>query len=582
MTKLSKFFRPYWFAFMLVVLFIFIQVQADLALPGYMSRIVSEGIMNSDQDFIISTGAQMLLFALIGGLFTVLANYFSSRIATGFARDLRDKVFTHIESFSLNEFNKFSISSLITRSTNDIQQIQTVLATFLRIIIWAPILGVGAISKAYQMAPSMSWIIAVAIGIIVVTMSIMFAFVIPKFKLLQKLVDKLNLVSRESLTGLRVIKAFNTESLELKKFDAVNTELTNANLFVNRVMVVLQPIMFLIFNLTIVATIWFGTHLISTYDLHVGEMMAFMQYSMQVIMAFLMMSVAFIMVPRASVSVDRIVEVLATDVALKDPKNPISLPENPQGKVEFKNVSFSYEEAREPVIKDISFIINPGETVAFIGSTGSGKSTLINLIPRFFDVSSGSILIDDVNIKDMTQFDLHNLIGYTPQKAVLFSGTIKGNIKYGVPNATDETIAKYASIAQAATFIEKLPDEYDTNMAQGGLNFSGGQKQRISIARSIIKDAPIQIFDDTFSALDFKTDALLRKALEQEIGDKTVLIVAQRVGTIIHADKIVVLNKGIIVGIGTHGELLGKCKIYREIAESQLSEEDLRKSQESS
>lgn len=578
MTKLIKYFKPYWFIFIFVIFCIYIQVQADLALPGYMSKIISEGIMNRDQDFIVSTGIKMLLFALIGGFCTILASFLSSRIATGFARDLRDRVFTHIESFSHNEFNKFSLSSLIIRSTNDVQQIQTVLVTFLRIIIWAPILGFGAVQQAYRMAPSMSWIIALSVGVIVITMGTMFAFTTPKFRILQKLVDKLNLISRESLTGLRVIKAFNTETQELKKFNLVNIDLTKINIFISRIMVVLQPMMFLIFNLTVVATIWFGAQLISTYDLQIGEMMAFMQYSMQVIMAFLMMSMAFIIVPRASVSVDRIVEVLETDVVVMDPPSPKTLSQSPRGKIEFKNVSFSYEKAIKPVIENISFTANPGETTAFIGSTGSGKSTLINLIPRFFDVSSGSILIDNVDIREISQSALHNLIGYTSQRAVLFSGSIASNIKYGASKATDEEVIKYASIAQAAKFIEKLPHQYETNMAQGGLNFSGGQKQRISIARTIIKNAPIYIFDDTFSALDFETDAKLRKALAKETKEKTVLIVAQRVGTIMNADKIIVLDKGKIVGIGTHKELIEKSSIYKEIAQSQLSKEDLERS----
>ncbi len=575
MLKLIKYIRSYWFLLILVVVAIYIQVQVDLALPDYMSRIVNEGIINEDQDLIWDIGKEMLLISLIGGVFTIISGYLISKISSGFGKKIRTKLFSHVESFSLLEINKFSIASLITRSTNDIQQAQGILGNFLRPMLFAPIIGVGAIIKAINTAPSISWIIGVTVVVIIIVMITTFYITMPKFKKLQELLDKLNLVARENLTGLRVIRAFNTERYEEERFDDVNVDLTKANLFVNRVMVVLFPFMMFLFDLTVMAIIWFGSHLIADNELQVGDMMAFMQYSMQVVFSFLMISMMFIMIPRAAVSIDRINEVLETDISIKDPVKPRSFGKV-KGRVEFKNVSFIYEKAKEPAINNISFVAEPNRTTAIIGSTGSGKSTIVNLIPRFFDVTSGSILIDGVDVREIDQKSLHDFIGYTPQKPVLFSGTIASNIKYSDPDGEDGRMYEVAKIAQVDEFVDSLPDNYETNMAQGGLNFSGGQKQRISIARALYKDPPIFIFDDTFSALDYRTDAKLRDELRQKTVNKTVIIVSQRIGTILNADKIIVLNdNGEIAGVGTHNELMAKCEIYQEIAQSQLSEEEL-------
>ncbi len=575
MIKLLKYLKPYTLTLIFVVALTFVQVMANLQLPDYLAKIVNEGIVQENQDLIINSGVQMLLVALIGGICTVAASYFASKIAAGFSRDIREKVFSKIESFSLTEFNEFSTSSLITRSTNDIQQVQMVLIIILRMVLSAPIMGIGAIIKAYNIAPSMSWIMALAVASLLTVITVLFSVAIPKFQLIQDLTDKLNLVARENLTGLRVIRAFNTEKIEKVKFENVNTDLTKTNLFVNRATSLMMPLMMLIFNLTTITIIWVGSHMIADKNLQIGDILAFMQYAMQVIMAFLFISIVFIMVPRALVSAKRIAEVLDTNLNIKDPEQ--AKKDNNKGTVEFKDVSFFYNKADTPVLHNITFTANPGETTAFIGSTGSGKSTLINLIPRFYDVSSGQILIDGVDIKDMKQEILHDKIGYIPQKAMLFSGTIKTNIKYGSPNATDEDIKNAAEIAQASEFIDKLPEKYDTLTSQGGTNLSGGQKQRVSIARAIVKNPEIYIFDDSFSALDFKTDAKLRQSLHERTKDKTVLIVAQRISTIMHAEKIIVLNEGKIVGIGRHEELMKTSEVYREIALSQLSEKELEK-----
>jgi ATP-binding cassette subfamily B protein len=518
----------------------------------------------------------MLLIALGGAVCTVGVGYLASKIATGFSRDIRNKVFSRVESFSLVEFNKFSTASLITRSTNDIQQIQTVTVLLLRMVLQAPIMGIWAIFKAYQLAPSLSWIIALAVVILLGVIFIMFTVALPKFKVLQKLVDKLNLVTRENLTGLRVVRAFNNEKLEQERFEKANVDLTSANLFVNRLMVVMQPMMMLILNLTSVLIVWVGASFISSGSLDIGNMIAFMQYAMQVIMAFLMISIVFIMVPRASVSAERVNEVIDTEPLIKDPESPISVKNLHDGVIEFKNVTFCYPGADTPVLENISFKANPGETTAFIGSTGSGKSTLINLIPRFYDISSGEILIDGVDVRKYKLEDLYAKIGYVPQKSVLFSGTVESNIKYGAPSATDDEVKKTAEISQALEFIDNLPAKFNASIAEGGSNISGGQKQRLSIARAIARKPEIYIFDDSFSALDFKTDAMLRQALKNETKNKTVLIVAQRISTILSAEKIIVLDDGKIVGVGNHEQLLKDCAIYREIAFSQLSEDELK------
>jgi len=576
MLKLLKYLKPYTLQLIALIALVFGTVAATLQLPDYMAKIINDGIVKSDNSLIFHNGFLMLLIALGGVICTVGVGYLASKIATGFSRDIRNKVFSRVESFSLVEFNKFSTASLITRSTNDIQQIQMVMVLLLRMILQAPITGIWAIFKAYNLAPSLSWIIVLAVAILLGIIFVMFAVALPKFKILQKLVDRLNLVTRENLTGLRVIRAFNNEKFEQAKFEKANVDLTTTNLFVNRLMVVMQPVMMLILSLTSVLIVWIGAHLINSGNLEIGNMIAFIQYAMQVIMAFLMISIVFIMVPRASVSAGRVNEVIETEPIIKDPKKPIIAKNLHGGVVEFKNVTFCYSGADTPVLENISFKANPGETTAFIGSTGSGKSTLINLIPRFYDVNSGEILLDGVDVREYKLEDLYAKIGYVPQKGVLFSGTVESNIKYGAPNANDDEVEKSSKISQAEEFIKNLEGKFNAPIAQGGANISGGQKQRLSIARAIIREPEIYIFDDSFSALDFKTDAMLRRALKSETNNKTVLIVAQRISTILSAEKIIVLDDGKIVGEGTHQQLLKDCDVYREIAYSQLSEDELK------
>ena len=524
-------------------------------------------------NYILFTGAKMIGIALISMAAAVIVGFIGARIAAKVARDLRGKVFSKVMSFSNEEMEKFSTASLITRSTNDIQQIQMFIVIFLKVVLYAPILGIGGVYKVFQTDVSMSWIIALAVVLIFLVILGLFTVVMPKFKVVQKYVDKLNLVTRE--TGIPVIRAFSTQEHEYKRFEVANKDLTKTNLFVNRVMAGMMPVMMLVMNAVTVLIVWNGSKAIDAGNMQVGDMMAFMQYAMQIIMSFLMISMISILLPRASVSAARVDEVLDTDIRLKDIDSPKKFVENRKGFVEFKNVSFKYPDGDENVIEDISFVAEPGKTTAFIGSTGSGKSTLINLIPRFYDVTEGEILVNGVNIKEVSQHDLRNKIGYVPQKGILFSGTIESNLKYGKMDASKADIEKAAEIAQATEFIESKPEKFESSIAQGGTNVSGGQKQRLSIARAIAKKPEIYIFDDSFSALDYKTDATLRKALKQETGDSTVLIVAQRISTILHADQIVVLDEGKVVGKGTHKELLKTCEVYREIAESQLSKEEL-------
>jgi ATP-binding cassette subfamily B multidrug efflux pump len=576
MFKLLKYLKPYTVQLIALIALVFGTVAATLQLPDYMATIIDKGIVTSNNSVIFHNGLLMLLVALGGAVCTIGVGYLSSKIATGFSRDIRNKVFSRVESFSLVEFNKFSTASLITRSTNDVQQIQTVMVLLLRMVLQAPIMGIWAIFKAYNLAPSLSWIMALAVAILLGVIFVMFAIAVPKFKILQKLVDRLNLVTRENLTGLRVIRAFNNEKIEQAKFEKANVDLTAANVFVNRLMVVMQPVMMLILNLTSVLIVWMGAHLINSGNLEIGNMIAFIQYAMQVIMAFLMISIVFIMVPRASVSAERVNEVIDTEPIIKNPEKPISTLNLHGGVIEFKNVTFCYPGADTPVLKNISFKANPGETTAIIGSTGSGKSTLINLIPRFYDINSGEILIDGVDVRKYKLEDLYAKIGYVPQKGVLFSGTVESNIKYGAPNATEGEVKKSSEISQAEEFINNLPGKFNAPIAEGGTNVSGGQKQRLAIARAIVRKPEIYIFDDSFSSLDFKTDAMLRQALKSETENKTVLIVAQRISTILSAEKIIVLDEGKIVGAGTHQQLFKDCDIYREIAYSQLSENELK------
>ena len=575
MLKLFKYLKPYIPHIILMLVLTYIQVMTTLALPDYMAKIVNEGIVLENEKLILETGISMLLVTGLGALCTVVISYLSARIGNGFSRKLREDVFSKVSRFSLGEMNKFSIASLITRTTNDIQQVQMVIIMLFRMVMSAPIMGIGAVIKAYNTAPSMTWIMGVAVAILLTVIIIVFAIATPKFKLVQKLVDKLNLVTRQNLTGLRVIRAFNTEKYEEKRFDEANRDLTSINLFLNRVMVMMQPIMMLLLNLTMISVIWVGAHLVNSNDLQIGDMMAFMQYAMQTIASFLMVSMIFILIPRASVSGQRIVEVLDEQLSIRDPKESKKSTKKEKGVLTFDNVTFKYPDADVPILHNISFTAKAGETTAIIGGTGSGKSTVINLIPRLFDVTSGQILIDGVDIRDMKQKELRGKIGYIPQKGVLFSGTIESNIKYGQPNATKKEVKKAAQIAQASEFIDKLEEGYKAPIAQEGTNVSGGQKQRVSIARAIVRNPEIYIFDDSFSALDFKTDAKLRKELKSVTKNSIVIVVAQRIGTILDAEQIIVLDEGKIVGIGKHEQLMKTCEIYKEIALSQLSRKEL-------
>ena len=563
--------------FILLVGFTYAMVMANLWLPDKMSEIVNNGIIKQDMPAIWHNGLAMIVVTAAGGLCSIVIGFLAARIATGMAQKLRTELFERVESFALADFNKFSTASLITRSTNDIQQIQMTSILLLRLALMAPIMAIGGLQKAIHNAPNLSWIIVLAVSVLLVVIAVLFVIAVPRFKKLQTLVDKLNLVTRENLVGLKVIRAFHNEKIEQKKFQQANTELNKMNLFVNRLMMLLDPIMTLVMNFSSVAIVWFGAHLISSGNLQIGNMMAFLEYAMQVIISFLLLSMVLIMVPRAAVSVKRVGEVLDTLPSIVDPQLPQQLPNDATGKIEFKDVTFTYPDADLPVLSSINFTAEPGQTTAFIGSTGSGKSTLINLIPRFYDVSAGQILLDGVDIRQLKLEDLYDQIGYVPQKGVLFSGTIASNIKYGNAKASQKLVEKSAKIAQATEFISELKNGYKNDIAQGGSNVSGGQRQRLSIARAIAVEPNVYIFDDSFSALDFKTDAKLRSALAKETKHKTVLIVGQRINTIMNADKIIVLDEGKIVGQGTHQELMKKCQVYQEIAASQLSEDDLRK-----
>ena len=577
MKHILRIFSGYWLMFIVLVGFTYAMVMANLWLPDKMSEIVNNGIIKQDMPAIWHNGLAMILVTAAGGLCSIIIGFLASRIATGVAQKLRTELFERVESFALADFNKFSTASLITRSTNDIQQIQMTSILLLRLALMAPIMAIGGLQKAIHNAPNLSWIIALAVSVLLVVIAVLFVIAVPRFKKLQTLVDKLNLVTRENLVGLKVIRAFHNEKIEQKKFQQANTELNKMNLFVNRLMMLLDPIMTLVMNFSSVAIVWFGAHLISRGNLQIGNMMAFLEYAMQVIISFLLLSMVFIMVPRAAVSVKRVGEVLDTLPSIVDPQSPQQLPHDATGKIEFKDVTFTYPDADLPVLSNINFTAEPGQTTAFIGSTGSGKSTLINLIPRFYDVSAGQILLDGVDIRQLKLEDLYEQIGYVPQKGVLFSGTIASNIKYGNAKASQKLVEKSAKIAQAAEFINELKNGYKNEIAQGGSNVSGGQRQRLSIARAIAVEPNVYIFDDSFSALDFKTDAKLRLALAKETKHKTVLIVGQRINTIMNADKIIVLDEGKIVGQGTHQELMKNCEVYQEIAASQLSEDDLQK-----
>ena len=528
-----------------------------------------------ETDYILATGAKMLALAALGMVASIIVGLMASRVGASVGKGLRRDVFRKVVGFSNGEFDKFSTASLITRSTNDIQQIQLLTVMILRMVLYAPIMAIGGIWKVFNTNVDMSWIIGIAVGLIVMVVIVLFVVVMPKFKIVQNQVDRLNLVSREILTGLPVIRAFSTEKYEEKRFDGANRDLTKTNLFVNRAMTFMMPLMMLIMNCIAVLIVWIGGHSVNDGAMQVGDMMAFIQYTMQIIMSFLMICMISVMLPRAAVSATRVDEVLVSHTLIHDPKNPKKLPQDGHGEVTFDHVSFRYPGAEEDVLHDISFTAKPGQTTAFIGSTGSGKSTLVNLIPRFYDVTEGKITLDGEDIRNITQHELRDKLGYVPQKGILFSGDIASNILYGNPVGSEEDMKEAATIAQATEFIEAKKKKYQSSISQGGSNVSGGQKQRLSIARAIAKHPKIYIFDDSFSALDYKTDVTLRNALKEKTADSTVLIVAQRISTILHAEQIIVLDEGKIVGKGTHEELLKNCDEYYQIASSQLSEREL-------
>ncbi len=598
MSILLKYYKRHIGLILAAFALLFVQAQCDLALPDYMSRIVSEGIAVSDTGYILKYGLIMLLISLLGVAAAIGVGFVASRLGAGLARDMRTSVFGKVSLYSNAEFDKFSTSSLITRSTNDITQILIFTVMLVRTVFYAPIMGIGGVLKCVQYSkemPQITMVIAIAVGALIAFIIFLLLVVQPKFTKVQKMVDKTNLVAREGLTGMMVVRAFNTQKYEEQRFDTVNSDLTKINLFVNRIMAIMMPFMTIIMNGVSLAIVWVAANTANDVT-SVGNMMAFMQYAMQIIMSFMFVSMMFILMPRALVSARRIGEVLNSEITIVD--RPDARPaEDLKGVVRFENVSFTYPGGEDPAISGISFTSLPGQTTAFIGSTGSGKSTLINLIPRLYDVTEGRITIDGTDVRDMTKESLRRNIGFVPQKNVLFSGTIESNLKYGwqpdpeelkarmeadgiseeeaVRRLSDEAMERAARIAQATEFIEAKPDKYQSEVAQGGGNVSGGQKQRLSIARALVKKCPIYIFDDSFSALDFKTDAQLRRALKEETSDATVLIVAQRVGTIMGADQIIVLDEGKIAGIGTHRELLQSCEVYADIAHSQLSEEEL-------
>ena len=548
------------------------------AAAGYIKDAYTHVGIDTDQietTYILHTGAKMLALAFLGMAASILVGLLASRVGAGVGCRLRENVFRKVVGFSNAEFDKFSTASLITRSTNDIQQIQLLIVMILRMVLYAPIMAIGGIWKVFHTNVGMSWIIGLAVAVIIVIVGFLFLVVMPKFKLIQNQVDKLNLVSREILTGLSVIRAFGTQKYEEERFDDANKALTKTNLFVNRAMTFMMPLMMFVMNSIAVLIVWVGGHSINDGAMQVGDMMAFIQYTMQIIMAFLMICMISVMLPRAAVSAGRVDEVLTSETMIHDPGNPSHIPEEGKGKIVFDHVSFRYPGAEEDVLHDISFTAEPGKTTAFIGSTGCGKSTLVNLIPRFYDVTDGKITIDGKDIRNVSQHELREKLGYVPQKAVLFSGNIASNILYGNSDGSEAEMTEAATIAQATEFIEQKKKKYKSTISQGGSNVSGGQKQRLSIARAIAKHPDVYIFDDSFSALDYKTDATLRAKLKEKTSESTVMIVAQRISTILHADQIIVLDDGQIVGKGTHKELLKNCEAYYQIASSQLSENEL-------
>lgn len=574
MNTTLKYYRPYILPIVLIIAFLFGQAMCELALPGYMSDIINNGIVKQDMGYIRHTGLIMIAVAAATVVCAIMGSLLASRAAARSSRDIRRALFRKVTAFSAAELNDFSTASLITRSTNDVQMVQQATVMILRLACFAPIMGIGAVIKALNTSVSLSWTIGIALLVILGIMTVSFFLVLPKFQVLQTKLDKLNLLMKERLSGVLVIRAFNTEKSEEKRFDIANRDLTKINMFTNKAMSFMMPMLMFVMNGVSILIVWAGAHLVNEGSLMIGDMLAYLQYAMHVIMSFLFITMMFIMIPRAIVSAKRIGEVLDVEPSIEDPEMPETV-EDHRGVVEFDHVSFSYPDAEKEVLEDISFTARPGRTTAIIGGTGSGKSTLISLIPRFYDATEGSVRIDGKDVRDITQHELRDQIGYVPQKGLLFSGTIASNLQYGKEDATEAEMLEAAETAQAMDFIREKEHGLDEEVAQGGTNVSGGQKQRLSIARALVKKPKIYIFDDSFSALDFKTDKALREALKEKVGDSTIIIVAQRINTIIDADQILVLDEGRLAGKGTHDELMQTCDVYREIALSQLSEEEL-------
>ncbi len=574
MLKLFKYLRPYAAPIAFVLGLVFLSTLSELYLPTLLADIVDKGIAKGNLSYIFRTGGLMLLVAVGGAACSIIGSYFSAQVGMGYGRDLRRLVFTHVEGFSLHEFDRVGTPSLITRTTNDITQVQNFAMVVMRMMIMAPLMAIGGIIMAIKVDAHLTWLLAVAVPLIGAIIIFVASRGLPLFRAIQAKIDRINLVMREGLTGARVVRAFDRVDHQKRRFDEANRDLTDTSITVNKLMAVLFPLMMLIMNFTSIAIIWFGAKRINIGEMQVGSLMAFLQYAMQIMFSVLMVSFLFIMLPRASASAGRIHEVLVIEPEIKD-RAETRRADDEQGYIEFRNVTFSYPGAEEPAIRDISFSAGPGEVTAIIGGTGSGKSTIVNLIPRFYDVDSGSILVDGVDIREMEQERLRSKLGFVPQRAVLFNDSIAGNIRYGRPEATDEEVARAAEIAQASGFIREMQDRFNSEIAQGGANLSGGQKQRLAIARALVRKPEVYVFDDTFSALDFRTDARLRAALREETAEATVIIVAQRVNTIMDADRIIVLEEGEVVGQGTHRELIRTCEVYREIVSSQLTEEAL-------
>ncbi len=574
MLKLFKYLRPFAWPIALVLTMVFLTSLSELYLPTLLADIVDNGIARGDGSYVLRIGGLMLLVALGGVVCTVISSRFSAQVGMGYGRDLRRLVFSHVEGFSLHEFDRIGTPSLITRTTNDITQVQNFAMAFMRMMVMAPIMAIGGIIMAVQQDARLTWVLGVAVPVIAAIIVLVASRGLPLFRAIQAKIDRINLVMREGLTGVRVVRAFDRVDHEKERFDQANRDLTQTSITVNKLMALLFPLMMLVMNFTTVAIIWFGAKRIDLGEMQVGSLMAFLQYAMQIMFSVLMVSVLFILLPRASASALRIHEVLAIAPEIRDPARPRQ-PENERGHIEFRDVTFSYPGAEEPALRGVSFNAGPGEVTAIIGGTGAGKSTLVNLIPRFYDVDSGSILVDGMDIREMTQESLRSRLGFVPQKAVLFNDTIANNIRYGKEDASDEEVARAAETAQATEFILGMQDGFASVVAQGGANLSGGQKQRLSIARALVRKPEVYVFDDTFSALDFRTDANLRAALRQETAKATVIIVAQRVNTIMDADRIILLDDGQVVGTGTHRDLVRSCEIYREIVSSQLTEEAL-------